>query len=361
MDNKEYKLLKFRFGLNHRLSLYKKLKSYIEEEFPVFDSLVKFKTRFDKKKDYRGKILAIWIDKMKSGSTFSNAIKGWVPDSELNLISAGEDGTGIENGLHEAIRFATSAKKIKATIIQGSAYPLVLFFIIIMFIGMFSIQIAPTYLKILPLERWPDTGKYLYYLSYFITHYWYILFGVIAIISAIIISTISKWTGPTREFADRFPPWSVYKVYQNSAFLISLASMMKSGVPLNDSLKKIKSTSSHWLASYIELMLQNLKRGGKNFGMHLDVGLLDEETAGDVIDYSELGRFEQAVYSIGEDNLENSVERIDAKMAIVKNIMLLLVGLSLGWVYFTNLEVNGIVADNASSATTVQQQSSGIN
>ena len=350
------KILKFRLGLQQRISIYKRLKSFTESEFPVYDSLTKFKYRYDLKKDFRGKIIGIWLENMKQGDSFSKAITGWVPESELNLISAGEDGAGIEHGLHEAIKFAESAQKIKSTIISGATYPLVLFFVVVGFIAMFSVQLAPTYLSFLPIERWPDLGRYFYYLSRGIVDYWYILLAIFIALGILIGTTIGSWVGNTRTFFDKFPPWSVYKVYQSSAFLISLASMMKSGTPLNDALKKIKKTSSSWVGFYLEQMLRNLKKGGKSFGKHLDVGLMDEETAGDVIDYSELGNFESAVYEIGEKNLETSVQKIESRMAVLKNLMIALVGITVMVIYYTTIELNSTVAEAASNSTAQQAQ-----
>jgi type II secretory pathway component PulF len=343
------KHLKFKFGLTHRVNLYERLKSYTEEEFPVFESLLKFKQRYDKKKDFRGKIIAHWLDKMKNGATFSQAIRGWVPEAELNLISAGEDGTGLENGLREAIKFGKSSQRIKGTIIGGAMYPLVLLLVILGFTAMFSKQMAPTYLNILPLERWPDGGKYFYIMSKFLVDYWYYLLAIFIGTGILIGKTIGSWTGSLRHVADRVPPWSVYKVYQACSFLIGLASMMQSGIPLNDSLLKIKKTASPWLAEYVEEMMKNLRRGGKNFGQHLNVGLLDEETAGDVIDYSELGKFELAIYSIGEKNLEESVVQIGNRMGLIRNLMIVLVGITVGFIYMTSIELNGVVADSASA------------
>lgn len=345
-DSKRF--LKLRFGLTQRINLYERLKSYTEEEFPVYESLARFKARYDRSKDYRGKIIGYWLDEMQSGQSFSKTIRGWVPDSELNLIAAGEDGAGLEKGLGEAIKFAQSAQKIKSIIIGGSMYPAILLAVVLGFIAMFSIQMAPTYLGLLPLQQWPTLPQYFYMFSKFIVDFMplILIFGVI--LSVIISVSISKWVGGVREIFDNMPPWSVYKVYQGCAFLIGLASMMQSGIPLNDSLEKIKKTSGKWLQNYIEEMQKNLRRGGQNFGQHLNVGLLDDETSGDVIDYSELGKFEEAVYSIGEKNLERSVKIIDLKMGVARNLMLIVVGLTVGMIYWTNIELNATIAESVS-------------
>ena len=342
-------LLKLRFKLKDRISIYEKLQSYIEEEFPVYDSLLKFKQRYDKKKDFKGKIIGFWLEKIKKGDSFSKAIAGWVPESELNLIAAGENGTGIADGLKEAIKFANSTQKIKSTIIGGAMYPIVLLLVVFVFTAMFSKQIAPAYLDILPLERWPSSGQTFYLMSKFLVDYWMVLLMCLIGISVTIGLTIGKWTGSLRKIADKFPPWSVYKVYQASSFLIGLASMMRSGIPLNDSLIKMKKSSSLWLATYLDEMIRNLRHGGKNFGKHLDVGLLDDETAGDVVDYSELGKFEVAIYSIGEKNLEESVQKINQRMGLIRNIMIVIVGITVGLIYYTSVELNGTVAEAASS------------
>jgi type II secretory pathway component PulF len=343
--------LKFKLGLAKRMNIYERLEAFTREEFPVYESLIKFKTRYDKKKDFRGKIIGYWLEDMKHGLSFSEAMAGWIPDAELNLIQAGEEGKGIENGLAEAIKFGKSAQKIKNTIVSGATYPIILLLVVLGFVAMFSQKMAPTYLSILPLEKWPDMGQNLYNFSQLVVTKWYMGLIGLAIASVIISKTIGIWTGQVREVFDSVPPWSVYKVYQSSAFLISLASMMQSGTPLNDALRKISKSSSKWLKVYIEDMQKNLKKGGKNFGQHLNVGLLDEETAGDVIDYSELGKFEEAVYTIGERNLAASVEKIEGRMAMLKNLMLVVVGLTVGMIYYTSIELNGAVAESASSST----------
>ena len=154
--NKVDSVLKFRLTLDKRINIYERLKSYTEEEFPVYDSLLKFKQRYDKRRDFRGKIIGIWLEQMKQGYSFSDSVRGWIPESELNLIQAGEDGKGIEKGLAEAIKFGKSAQEIKSTIIGGSMYPAILFLVVLGFVAMFNKQMAPTYLGILPLNRWTE-------------------------------------------------------------------------------------------------------------------------------------------------------------------------------------------------------------
>ena len=343
-------VLKFRaLGLRSRLTLYKRIKSYTEEQFPIASSLEKFKARYDKAKDPRGKVIEIWLSNMANGATFVQAIEGWIPDTEMNLITAGDEGRGIEYGLAEAIKFTESAEKIKKVIRSNAAYPVVLGTLIYLMLSMFALKLAPTYLRYLDIKAWPSLAQTLYYIGNALASSWIFVIMFLIIMTITVSMTISKWTGSLREIADKFPPWSIYKTYQGCSFLISLASMMQSGRPLNKSLQRLKESSPEYLGFYIDKMLENLKTGGKNFGVHLNVGLLDDETAGDVEDYSSLGRFEEAIYNIGESNLENSIEKIELKMMVVRTLMMFVVALTLGWMYYANIELNTAVAEAASS------------
>lgn len=340
--------LKFRaLGLRSRLTLYKRIKSYTEEQFPIAASLEKFKQRYDKKKDPRGKVIGLWLENMTNGATFVQAIEGWIPDTEMNLITAGDEGRGIEYGLAEAIKFTESAEKIKKVIKSNATYPVVLGTLLYLMLSMFAIKLAPTYLKYLDLNLWPSLAKILFHVGDALASYWIFVIAFLIIVTVFVSTTIAKWIGGLRELADKLPPWSIYKTYQACSFLISLASMMQSGRPLNKSLQRLKESSPPYLCFYIDKMLENLKTGGKNFGVHLNVGLLDEETAGDVEDYSSLGRFEEAVYTIGEENLKNSIERIETNMGLVRVLMMFLVAMTLGWIYYANIELNTAVAEAA--------------
>lgn len=350
MNEFEIIFLKARFSLSLRIKLYKKLMQYTKQGFPVFETLIKLKKRQESSKNFQAKIFEIWINEMKKGKPFYQAIVGWVPETEINLIAAGEKGEGLNVGLDEAIRFTESFSKIKSIIIGGSIYPVALIVIAFFFIASFSTKLAPVFLSFLPLNFWPSDAQFLLALSNIVSTYWYLVLGAMGLGGFFISKTIGLWNGIIREkVLDKLPPWSIYKSYNTAAFLITLSSMMRSGTPLNNSLQAMSKISNTWLKTYLDKMMKNLKSGGKNFGVALDVGLMDKETAGDIIDYSELGSFEKAIHEIGTQNIEDIILRIGAQMAVFRNVMLLFVGVIISWIYFTTYMLNTIVAENATS------------
>lgn len=339
---------KIRFSLKYRITLYEKIADYLDSKFPVEQTLAQMSKRYKKNKDYRYKILDEWKMGMTRGKKFSDAIVNQVPSEERILISSGENSSGgLQEGLREAIRLSSSMAKIKSVIIGGSSYPIVLMFMILGMISMFSTQVAPVFKTILAIELWPESGKALYELSTFIVQKWWILTLATVATVYVIVKSLPRWCGKTRGFADKFPPYSIYKSYQASSFLIALSAMMKSGISLNDALNRIREQGSPWLRSHIDVMLRKLRYLGTDYGKALDTGLLENEIAGDIQDYSQLSSFENAVYRIGEASLIESVRVIEVKMNVVKYIMMFAAAGTLMWFFSTSYLLQQEVAGNA--------------
>ena len=337
--------VKLKFGLNNRISLYERMAAFLDAGIPVFDALEAIRARMEKRKDIRALMFEVWIEEMRDGVRFCDAIREWIPSSEYMLISSGESGGRIVDGLKEAVRLSTAAAKIKKAIIAGAALPTLLFFMLGGMVAGFDIYMAPVFKNLLPIVSWPDAAQSLYAISHFITSFWLMILIGIGLISVLISYTINNWVGRSREIFDYLPPWSVYKNYQASSFLIGLASMLKAGVALNDALKMMLKNASPWLCVHINQMLAALKGGGSNYGDALDTGLFDEETAGDIIDYARLSSFETAIYTIGERMIVLGVERTNERMGVAKNLMLFLVAGTVFWIYFTSYSLQTVISE----------------
>jgi type II secretory pathway component PulF len=314
---------KFRFGLKARISLYERLADFLDNKFPVEETLELIAQRYHRNKDYRGAVINNWRRKMAVGQKFSDAIKEDVPAEERVLIAAGENSAGgLSQGLREAIRLSKSMSAIKSTVISGVTYPIMLISLMLSILVMFYTQIAPAYVNILAVERWPASAQYMYYISEFVTNRWYVVVATLIGIGWGVGFTMPRWVGSTRQTMDNFLPYSVYRDYQGAAFLIALSSMMKSGISLNDALRRVQEKGSPWLQEHINRMLRKLRVSGSDYGKALDTGLLDSETSGDIQDYSRLSTFEHSVYSIGEKSMVKTVQVIATKMAFVRIFML---------------------------------------
>ena len=126
---------------------------------------------------------------------------------------------------------------------------------------------------------------------------------------------------------------------------------MKAGVPAYDALKTMTKNSSPWMKAHLVRMMNSMSMGGGNMGRALDTGLLDDETAGDVQDYSRLGSFSDAIYILGSRSLEQGIKLIEERMGLVKNLLLIMVAGSIIWIYFASFGLQVAIADSMGKPT----------
>lgn len=342
-------MLKLRFGLKDRIGLYERICAFLENNIDIVSTLISIRDRYKKGKDYKYKILNEWIHVMNHGGKFADALQPWVPAAEHMLISAGEKGQGLIGGLKEATVLSSAAAKNKKAIIGGLATPVFLTLMILGMLAGFQLKMVPIFAGLLPVEQWPTNASVLNTVSAFIVDYWWLMFLCAGGLGVFITSTIGRWTGPIRNKFDNLPPWSFYKTFQASSFLIALSSLMKAGVPNYDALKMMNRNASPWMRIHLNKMMASMRMSGSNPGESLDTGLLDASTSGDVQDYSKLSSFQDAIYILGKRSIEDGVEKTNNKMAVLRNLMFFLVAISIGTVYSTVYTLQSEIGDKVQS------------
>ena len=339
-------ILKSRFGLSKRIGMYEKISAFLDAKIDLVSSLKSIRDRYAQRKDFRAVIMSEWIATLEQGQKFSDAIAYWVPSSELMLIEAGERGGDLVTGLNEAVVLSQSAAKNKAAIIGGVAFPIALVAMLMGMLAMFQVKMAPVFRELLPVEKWPDSARTLNTISSFVYNQMWIVLLIMGALSFVIGKTMGTWTKSPRHIFDKLPPWNIYRSYQASSFLIALSSLMKAGVPAYNALRAMDKNASPWMKAHLAKMMNTMNLGGGNMGRALDTGLLDDETAGDVQDYSRLGSFSEAIYILGARSLEKGIKVIQERMSVVKNLLLVLVAGSIIWIYFASFGLQTEIADS---------------
>lgn len=342
-------VLNARFGLSKRITMYEKITAFLEANIDLVRSLQTIRDRYAQRKDFRAAIMTDWIATLEEGKKFADALSPWVPPGELMLIEAGERGGDLITGLKEAVVLSTAANQNKNAIIAGVAFPVVLFMMLGAMLIMFQVQMVPVFEALLKVDKWPPSAQTLNSISGFVyKRLWFLIIGILAL-AFLIGKTMPTWTRRPRNIFDKLPPWNVYRSYQASSFLIALSSLMRAGVPAYDALKTMSKNASPWMRSHLDKMMGSMSLGGGNMGRALDTGLLDDETAGDVQDYSRLGSFSDAIYILGGRSLEKGIKAIQSRMGIIKNLLLILVAGSIIWIYFASFGLQTTVADRMNS------------
>lgn len=269
-------------------------------------------------------------EKLLEGENFATATQGWLTDNEQMLMDSGTSGE-LSNSLIMAQNLLESLAIMKKTVVAAMIYPIVLFVILFAMIFGFSYSIIPILTDLLPVEYWEGSQLALYNFCMFFQHNTQYIMGVILIIFAVIIKTMSNWTGQVRFYADNLVPWSIYKEFNAGIFLISFSTLIESGNTPLQAIQKLRVQSPKYVTNELNKMLANINKA-LNPAIAINTGFLGE-IGDDIEDIAENGDFEKILKSYGEDAIEKIIESIKKKANNVKIMLMLTVVGFLVWGY----------------------------
>lgn len=335
MNRADAYLLKLTLSTATRMSLYRKITSFLEEGIPLHDILKQLSKQYKKlkKNDSRARLLDEWIASLEAGRSFSKTMSDWVPPGEAMLIKAGEKTGDLTNAFSNAVITTESSQRMKSTIIGEMAYPIVLLVMLFALIYLFSTQAVPQLTGVKDPATWPDAAKTLYKMSVFVETKWWVVLLSILVSFTLMGYSMPRLGGGVRRGLDKIPPWSVYRTFQSSVFMISVSSMMKTGTPIVDAIKELREMSNDYVSEHLRVMLMKLN-AGKSIGISMNGGFLDKETGMDIEIYGELSNLQVSMERIGINSIESSIVSIKSAAGLLKNIVLIGVTIYIGWVYY---------------------------
>jgi 23S rRNA pseudoU1915 N3-methylase RlmH len=277
------------------------------------------------------------------GETFSNAVKGWVTDNEMMLVESGGDGE-LESSLNMAQDLLLSLGKIKSSVRAKMTYPVILFLALIGMILAFSFKMLPILTSLSDPEKWEGSSKSLYdFCMFFKDNVQYVIGGIF-VFGFGIMKTLPIWTGKVRNIFDGFFPWSVYKEFNAGIFLISLSTLMQSGLTLLNSLQALKAQSPLYVRVEIDKMIAKTK-AAESSATAINTGFLGD-IGDDIEDLAEFGDFESTLLEYGNSSVDLIIESIGGKADKIKSVMLFCVVGFVGWGYGTFMAISQTVTDN---------------
>lgn len=319
-----------------RLKIYRKIASLMANRFSLMNALDMLHSNLSNEGKNNGEPMAVavanWARALQNGLPFSEALRGWAPDRERLMLSVG-DVADLESAIRNLIRVTEGTTKMIRPIIGAISYPLFLVMMVVLIIYGIGVYMVPPMVEAAPGVRWTGMAKNLADLSDWIAVYWPIAFAFVPCLSILIYATIGIWTGPIRTYFDRFPPWSLYKIFTGITWLLALSALVKGGTPVSSALRALRRDSSRYLKERIDKTLVFINNGD-NLGQALaktNLEFPDIEIIGDLKIYSEMDNFEEALEKLANDWLEESAYIIEQKASILNMVALLLVSGVIAW------------------------------
>jgi type II secretory pathway component PulF len=316
---------------DRRADFYYDLASTLKDRVPLFTTLRKLESRAQQRTPMTAPMYLQMLKGLESGS-LSLALKGIASTTELTMIDATQaagDAT-MADGLLFLSETVHKTDAMVAVMRKSVTYPVILLLMFASLLTGFSVNAVPILTQLSPASNWPPMGQALYAVSQFITHHgiWLGL-GLVAFFVGLFYS-FPRWTGRVRKQLDKYLPFNLYRDYASSMLMISLASLMRSGISLRSSLERTYKHSSPWGKWHIRQILINLsKPSNGTFGQAFNTGLFDQELEDRIQDASERSNPIEAFIHIGVGSIDRMILRIEKRAKQLNSALMVICGVML--------------------------------
>lgn len=320
-----------------RLRLYRKMAKMLSNGLPLLKILEELRKRASSGKTKSTDPMAIMLDEcrhmVQNGEMLSQGLAWWVPRNEQMIIMAGEQSGHLDKSLIAVIGVAQASRKIKAAILAGVLYPAAVGILILAYIYLFGTRVIPQFARLVDPNAWTGAAKSLYLMSLFVQHYLvYAVLAIVAVVTAVFVS-FPRWRGRARVVADRFAPFSIYRLVMGSGFLMALSALLSAGVTMEKSLVRMSNFAEPWLRERIDGTLLGVK-SGLNCGEALrnsGYGFPSREIIDDLCIYADYQGFAEALKILAEEWMEEGGELIGLHMRFLNGVSILLLAFVIGW------------------------------
>lgn len=308
MQNADRMLVRLQFGLDVRLALYKKLLTFYSQGIPPQDALKKIHRRMVQRKNPTALILKEWIDAQDRGSNLAQAVREWVPSADVALIAAGEMGGNLDETLQEVITLNMQQHELtraaRSQLIPAAIWLLILWAVVF---GISS-ELLPLFRESTDEKLWPPSSRMYFDFGEFFTTWGGPIVAALTGVGIYLYRIMPSWVGERRDTMDRFLPFSLYRLIQGSALLITLAALTRSGIAPADAMARIAAFSTPYMRDHLRRMLNNMHT--KPEGEAIDTGLLPRDIADDIADFGEANGFNKAIDEMGRSIGERTTDSI---------------------------------------------------
>lgn len=316
----------------NRSNFYHDLGASLHDHVPLVTTLRKYETRARERGSADALVYLEILRGLQNGS-LSLAMRHIATPMEQTMMDATQTaGDGVmAEGLQFLAQTVEKVNRIRATLWKALAYPVFLLLMFSLMLAVFSTQAVPVLVALMPPEKWPPLGQLLYQVSQLVTGYGVMVLGAVVLLLEAYLYSLSRWSGTLRRRLDDYFPYNIYRDFSGALLLVSLASMMRSGVSLRTSLMRVQNFASPWMKWHVRRILLNLSRSGSPyFGQAFQTGVLNTEMSDAVLDASERRNPVESFIRTGLRAIDLMIVLLEKRAKVINLSLLLVCGLCLG-------------------------------
>lgn len=260
--------------------------------------------------------------KIAQGKPLAEGMHEWFSPNVIEIIRVGEAGGALAQTLKSATNMLSQRGVAVGSFVGAVLYPLT---VIIMACGLMiylDSSIFTQFRAIKPESQWPESGRQLVSLTYFVTHYWWAVIVGVIIFALIMRYIMINYTGELRPHLDRFPPFNFYKRFASGRLLETLGLLVSNGVVFKSALRVIQHQATPYLSTHLVMMEHLLSMGKTNIAEVLDTGLIDKKDLMRLRVMAEVKGFEHGLIRMGMRGTEEATATLKLLAKILGGVLL---------------------------------------
>lgn len=275
-----------------------------------------------------------WQRSVANGMDLGSIMAPYVPTTEAILLESGSSSGHLVDALYNVAQTVQQQAKVKNAIVSSAAYPMLLLVMLIAVLILSSFMVVPTFEEILPKEEWQGAAKVTVTVTDVIRNYGLVIAVFFILVLTVVFMSMPRWIGSERMMVENMLPWNMYRMWQGSSFLLSVASIMQAGVKMDEvSLNKIARKADPYLAQRIHAIKRRII-SGENFGEALHLAgyrFPDLEIIADLRIYATLKGFDRNLLRITTTWTNDLVEKVKVSMRVLNLVVLVLIAVVIGF------------------------------
>ncbi|CAN7643052.1 hypothetical protein [Massilia sp. LjRoot122] len=298
------------------------------------ESVTKLLTRYAEryKKRSIGVLCNYWLERFAHVGTFTDSLRGTIPDEDLASLAASESAGDLRLGLEKLganiLAMQSTRKEIHKLMISA-----------VIMISVFHAYIAMQAFMVMPrlhsavlssrvdLNHLGALGKVFFGGSEIVRTWWlaYMVF-VIAIV-ALTVWALKHYVGNYRQWLDnRVLPFQMARDFNAAAFFATIGMITavrnSNVVQLSDALIKIRLNAYPWLRWQTTRILDNLAANPNGKGEIFNTGIANQTTYYRILDISDYADVPVMLQQVGAIILKTAPEEIKAKASTVRIVLM---------------------------------------
>ena len=313
--------------------IYTQFASFIEDGFTPYRTAEALAIEYGRdSRDKRGQFYRYMARQLKEGDEIAKALRGVVPETDLFVLESAEKTGLLAEGFNRLIYFNEQSGILKDKMLSLFK-PLALAAAALGILYGFATGVLPGFTTMVPEDEWGGGTTSLIAMGEWLEIYTLPILAGITIYFVVSMAMLTRLTSPIRDkYLNRFfPPWSFYQIFTSNSFLLTLGTIMESGIRLNQALPMIKEYSGAYLANHIDRMEQSVKEGATD-GAAVATDLFDKESKLLLRVFGRGNQFDKQVQKIAKRSMEAAMRRIDRIVEVANTTMKIAIAGIIIWI-----------------------------